>query len=360
MTSSVYIHIPFCRQKCYYCTFSSYPKLDLREKYLVGLLEEIENRYLGENVKTLYIGGGTPSLIEADEIAKILSKFNFDKNAEITIEANPESTTFDWLKGVFDCGINRLSFGVQSFDDDLLKKIGRKHTVKEAFDRIADALKVGFKNINVDLIYGLPSQTMSDVSASVITACEIGVEHISSYGLKIEDGSRFYSDLPKALPDEDMQADMYLKLCEITKKYGYEHYEISNFAKKGFESRHNLNYWNAENYYGFGCGASGYEGLTRYTHENTIEKYLENPINLTEKETLTKDVQLEETIFLGFRKADGVNVLAINEKFGINFEEKYSKILEKYKKYFKKTRNGYAFTNDGFLISNYILSDFAE
>lgn len=323
-------------------------------------MTEIEGRYLGEKIKTLYIGGGTPSLIDFVQIGKIVSKFDFENNAEITIEANPESTTRDWLQGVFDAGVNRLSFGVQSFDDNLLKLIGRKHTVKQAFDVILTAREVGFKNINIDLIYGLPSQTMSDVSASVITACEIGVEHISSYGLKIEEGSKFFAERPKALPDEDMQADMYLKLCEITAKYGYKHYEISNFAKKGFESKHNLNYWNDENYYGFGCGASGYEGSTRYTHENTIEKYLENPMNLTEKEILTKDVMLEETIFLGFRKADGVNVSAINEKFGIDFEKKYSDVLKKYEKYFKKTENGYALTDEGFLLSNCILSDFAE
>lgn len=360
MTSNVYVHIPFCLRKCYYCSFSSYPALELREKYLKGLLAEIEGRYLGEKIKTLYIGGGTPSLIDFVQIGKIVSKFDFENNAEITIEANPESTSRDWLKGVFDAGVNRLSFGVQSFDDNLLKLIGRKHTVKQAFDVISMAREVGFKNINIDLIYGLPSQIMSDVSVSVITACEIGVEHISSYGLKIEEGSKFFAECPKTLPDEDMQADMYLKLCEITAKYGYKHYEISNFAKKGFESRHNLNYWNDENYYGFGCGASGYEGSTRYTHENTIKKYLDNPMNLTEREILTKDVMLEESIFLGFRKADGVNVSAINEKFGIDFEKKYSEVLKKYEKYFKKTENGYALTNEGFLLSNCILSDFAE
>lgn len=360
MTSSVYVHIPFCLRKCCYCSFSSYPKLELREKYLDGLLMEISQRYCGEKIKTFYIGGGTPSLLDFSQIGKTISKFDFEENAEITIEANPESTTFDWLKGVFDIGINRISFGVQSFDDKLLKIIGRKHTAKQAFDAISLARCVGFKNINIDLIYGLPTQTMSDVSASVITACEIGVEHISSYGLKIEEGSEFFIKTPKDLPDEDMQADMYLKLCEITEKYGYEHYEISNFAKKGYDSRHNLNYWNAENYYGFGCASSGFEGLTRYTHENTIEKYLENPIKLTEKEVLTKSVQLEETIFLGFRKADGVNVSAINEKFGIDFEKKYCDILKKYEKFFKKTENGYALTNDGFLLSNCILSDFAE
>lgn len=360
MISSVYVHIPFCLRKCGYCSFASYSQLELREKYLEGLLLEIDKRYCGEKINTFYIGGGTPSLLDFLQIGKIVSKFNFEDNAEITVEANPESTTLDWLKGIFDIGINRISFGVQSFDDKLLKIIGRKHTVKQAFDIIFSARRIGFNNINIDLIYGLPMQTMSDVSASVITACEIGVEHISSYGLKIEEGSAFFQKTLKDLPDEDMQADMYLKLCELTAKYGYSHYEISNFAKSGYESRHNLNYWNAKNYYGFGCAASGFENLTRYTHENTIEKYLLNPMNLTEKEILTRNVQLEETIFLGLRKAEGINISTINKQFEIDFEKKYFEVLRKYEKFFKKTENGYALTNDGFLLSNCILSDFAE
>lgn len=360
MATSVYIHIPFCLRKCRYCTFSSYPKLDLRDEYVVSLKREIENRYRGERLKTLYIGGGTPSLLDFSSVGEILSKFNFESGAEITVEANPESTTADWLKGIFDFGVNRISFGVQSFDDKLLKLIGRNHTVRQAFEAIATARKIGFKNINVDLIYGLPTQGMPNLSASVITACELGIEHISSYGLKIEEGCEFYANAPKSLPDEDMQADMYLKLCEITEKYGYEHYEISNFAKKGYASKHNLNYWDAENYYGFGCAASGFEGNMRYTHENTLENYLENPLKLTEQEILTENERLEESIFLGFRKAEGIDIQAINDRFGINFEKKYAEILTKYEKFFKKTENGYAFSNNGFLISNYILSDFAE
>lgn len=360
MTSSVYIHIPFCRQKCFYCSFCSYPKLDLREKYISKLLTEIEKRYQNEQIKTLYIGGGTPSLIDYTQINKIISKFNFKNNAEITIEANPESTTTEWLKGIFDAGINRLSFGVQSFDNNLLKVIGRKHTVKQVFDVISTARDIGFKNINIDLIYGLPTQTMADFSVSAITACEIGVEHISSYGLKIEEGSKFYEKEPENVPNEEIQADMYLKLCDITEKYGYQHYEISNFAKKGFESKHNTNYWNAQNYYGFGCAASGFEGNMRYTHEKTIENYIENPLKLVEEEILNNKTKLEENIFLGFRKAEGINILEINKNFEIDFEKKYFDILRKYKKYLRKTEKGYALTNEGFLLSNYILSDFLE
>lgn len=360
MPTSVYIHIPFCRRKCNYCTFVSYSDLQLIDEYVLALTSEISQRYKGENLKTLYIGGGTPSLLPAGHLKKIISLFNYKNNAEITCEANPENLSYDWLSEIFQNGINRLSLGIQSFDDNILKIIGRKHTVKAAFDAIFNARKAGFKNINVDLIYGLPTQTMPDLSTSVITACELGVEHISSYGLKIEDGSYFAKSLPENLPDEDMQADMYLKLIELTKKYGYKHYEISNFAKTGYESKHNLTYWRGENYYGFGCAASGFEGNLRYSHAKTIPEYLKEPVLLTEKEFLTDEILLEEGIFLGLRKADGIDINKINKRFSIDFEKKYAKILKKYEKYFIKTDVGYAFSDEGFLISNYILSDFIE
>lgn len=360
MPTSVYIHIPFCRRKCNYCTFASYSDLQLIDEYVLALTSEISQRYKGENLKTLYIGGGTPSLLPAGHLKKIISLFNYKNNAEITCEANPENLSYDWLSEIFQNGINRLSLGIQSFDDNILKIIGRKHTVKAAFDAIFNARKAGFKNINVDLIYGLPTQTMPNLSTSVITACELGVEHISSYGLKIEDGSYFAKSLPENLPDEDMQADMYLKLIELTKKYGYKHYEISNFAKTGYESKHNLTYWRGENYYGFGCAASGFEGNLRYSHAKTIHEYLKEPVLLTEKEFLTDEILLEEGVFLGLRKADGIDINKINKRFSIDFEKKYAKILKKYEKYFIKTDVGYAFSDEGFLISNYILSDFIE
>lgn len=360
MATSVYLHIPFCRRKCNYCTFASYSDLQLIDEYILALTSEISQRYKGKNLKTLYIGGGTPSLLPERYLKKLISLFNYEKEAEITCEANPENLSYDWLAKIYQCGVNRLSLGVQSFDNKILKLIGRKHTVKVAFEAISNARKAGFNNINTDLIYGLPTQTMPDLSSSVITACELGVEHISSYGLKIEDGSYFAKNMPKNLPDEDMQADMYLKLIEITKKYGYKHYEISNFAKDGFESKHNLTYWHGENYYGFGCAASGFEGNLRYSHSRTIPEYIKNPVLLTEKEFLTDEILLEEAIFLGLRKSDGIDINQINKRFSIDFEEKYAKILQKYEKYFCKTDVGYAFSDEGFLISNYILSDFIE
>ncbi|MGN0014359.1 MAG: radical SAM family heme chaperone HemW [Candidatus Gastranaerophilaceae bacterium] len=358
MIQSAYIHIPFCRRKCGYCAFSSFLKLELKNEYINALCKEIHQRYNGEKLKTLYIGGGTPSLLEVADIKKIISGFNFASNPEITCEANPEKLTLKWLSSLYDIGINRLSLGIQSFNDDLLKLIGRKHSVKDAFNAVKNARIAGFENINIDLIYGLPNQTMADISASTIIACELNVPHISTYGLKIEEGTAFFKQKFANLPNDDIQADMYLKIIEIAEKYGYKHYEISNFSKEGFESRHNVNYWNAKNYYGFGCAAAGFEDNTRYCHENTIEKYCKNPVYLTEKTTLSKQNSLEENIFLGLRKAEGININYLNQKFEIDFEKKYKNILQKYDKYFIKSDGNYALNNEGFLISNIILSEF--
>lgn len=360
MITSAYIHIPFCKRKCKYCTFSSYPQIQFKETYLNALIEEISARYKKEKLKTIYIGGGTPSLLSAENINNILSVLNFDENTEITCEANPESTSEKWLKEIKDIGVNRLSIGVQSFNDKILKSIGRKHSVKEAFEAVLNAKKAGFSNISVDLIYGLPNQEISDVSTSTITACELGIQHISTYGLKIEQGSFFYKNPPKNLPTEENQADMYMKIVELTKKYGFNHYEISNFSQKGFESKHNLNYWKAKEYYGFGCAASGYEKGIRYSHEKTIVKYCKNPTKITEKEKLSEQTKLEETIFLGLRKSEGININQINKKYNIDFEKKYLKTLKKYSEYLIKTKKGYCFNNQGFLISNYILSEFID
>lgn len=360
MITSAYIHIPYCRRKCNYCSFVSYADSNSKDLYITALCKEIKSRYKGEPLRTLYIGGGTPSLLNNYEIKKITDNFNFANNAEITCEANPENLSIDWLKGIKSASINRLSLGVQAFDNKTLFLIGRKHSVQDVYTAIKNARNVGFDNINIDLIYGLPDQNIEAFISSIIFACELAPEHISSYGLKIEENSYFYNHFPKNLPDENMQAEMYLKLCEITAKNDYEHYEISNFSKKGYNSQHNLNYWNAENYYGFGCAACGYENDKRYSHHKTIDKYCENPILLTEQEIITPQMKLEEFIFLGLRKSAGINISEFNRKFNMDFEKKYSDILNKYSDYFIKNENNIAFTNEGFLLSNYILSDFIE
>lgn len=361
MAKNVYIHIPFCKTgKCYYCSFISFDKLELKEDYLCTLEKQIKSEYKGEELETLYFGGGTPSLLSLNEIQRLLSLFNIKNDAEMTLEMNPEGINKTYLHGLKKLGINRLSIGIQTFDDKTLKLIGRKHTSKQAKNVVKLAQKAGFNNISIDFIYGLPNQKISDFENDLKEAIALDVQHISLYGLKIEKGCYFYKNMPKNLANLDLQADMYLKAIKILTKEGFEHYEISNFSKKGFNSRHNLNYWENNTYYGFGLSASGYIDGTRYTNESNLEKYIKNPNKRVSEQKLTNAQVLEEAIFLGFRKIAGINIEEINKKFKINFSEKYDKILKKYQKYFIKTKEGFALNTEGILISNEIFAEFIE
>ena len=360
MVKSAYIHIPFCRQKCKYCSFVSYTDKNFIEAYIKAVLSEIDERYEKEKLNTLYFGGGTPSLLKEIYFEKIISKFDFNNSPEITIEANPEFLTEEYLKNIFELGINRLSIGIQSFNENILKQIGRKHSVSDALNAVGLAKSAGFSNISIDLIYGLPSQTPEDFEKNLNTAISLDITHISSYGLKIDEGSYFYKNTPKNLPDSDTQADMYLRMIEILEQNGFKHYEISNFAKEGYNSKHNLNYWNTGEYYGFGCAACGYQNKIRYSHENSPEKYIKNPNSLIEETPQTEQEILEEHIFLGLRKKAGINISYMENRFKIDFQKKYGNILKKYSEYFEKNGEIINLTNNGFLISNIILSEFIE
>ena len=351
---SAYIHIPFCKSKCKYCSFVSYPKLELKEEYLSALSKEIKAHYKGELLRTLYFGGGTPSLLSADEFENIIKLFNIDKNTEITAEFNPE------CKITKPYPINRVSFGCQTFDDEILKLIGRRHNSSDIKTAVKSAKDSGINNISLDLIYGLPNQTLEMFENDINQAVSLDVQHISLYGLKLDEGCYFAKYPPKNIPDLDCQADMYLKAVNLLKDYGFEHYEISNFSKYGFYSRHNLNYWNNANYYGFGAAAHGYENNVRYSNPIDLKNYIKNPTEHAQTHTLTKQERLEEEIFLGFRKMSGIQVNKINKKFGINFEQKYSQILQKYSEFFEKTEQSYKLNLNGILISNNILSEFLE
>ncbi len=360
MIKNAYIHIPFCKSKCNYCSFTSFVDVSDIEKYLVCLEKEITFFYQNEKLNTLYFGGGTPSLLSVNQIKQLLNLFSFENDAEITIELNPNDIDELYLKNLLKTGINRLSFGVQTFNDDILNIIGRRHDSKEAINIVNLAKDVGFDNISIDLIYGLPNQSMESFKNDLEIAINLPIQHLSFYGLKIEEGCKFYKNIPDNLPDSDNQADMYEFLCEYLEKNSYEHYEISNFSKRGYNSKHNLNYWNNNSYYGFGVSAHGYDGYIRYSNKNNLKDYLENPFEHEVCSRLSKKEKLEEEIFLGFRKGEGINVKNINEKFGINFEKKHSDILLKYSDYFIKTNIGYSFNTKGFLISNSILSEFIE
>lgn len=355
MPKNVYIHIPFCKSKCKYCSFVSFPAVEKKQEYLSVLSNEIRHFYKNEQLDTLYFGGGTPSLLDVEDFKKLAELFNVSKDTEITAELNPDNLTEQYLASLRDIGINRISIGCQTFDDEILKLIGRNHSSKQVETSVYNAEKTGFENISLDFIYGLPNQTTDSFVKDLQKALSLGVSHISLYGLKIDKGCYFYDNRPQNLPDEDTQADMYIKAVELLKDFG--HYEVSNFGKP---SNHNLNYWNNGTYYGFGVAAHGYSNGIRYSNYETIEEYLNNPYKHKNQNVLTKQEKLEEEIFLGFRKMNGINVDEINRKFDINFYEIYSDILKKYDKYFVKTKSGYAFNIDGVLISNYILSEFLQ
>ncbi len=355
-----YIHIPFCKRKCNYCAFISIPALNLIDDYIKKLTVEIKHYYKGNPLKTLYIGGGTPSLLDIKHFEKILSLFKFAENPEITVEINPDSANLALLNALYKMGVNRLSIGVQSFDDDILKAIGRLHTSKKAKDTVYLAQDTGFDNISVDLIYGLPSQNLKLWEEDLKQAKSLEIQHISLYGLKIEEGTPFFKNPPKRLPDDDIQADMY----EFAINYlapDYKLYEVSNFAKAPeYCSKHNLNYWSEEEYFGFGLSAAGFSDGIRYQNTKNFMEYIKNPLLSKELTVLTQEEQLEETIFLGFRKIVGIDINNINEKFKIDFNQKFSVPIKKFTDsgYIEKTENGCRLTIKGILISNLILSEF--
>lgn len=360
MPNSTYIHIPFCKTKCKYCSFISVCNLEYLTGYVFSLLKEISENYNGEKQNTLYFGGGTPSLLPINLVKKIIDKFNFAKDCEITFELNPDDATEEYFNQLKSLGINRISLGSQTFDDNILKLIGRRHSSDDIKKTVYFAQKTGFENINVDLIYGLPQQNLESIRKDLEEIFNLGIQHISTYGLKIEEESFWGKYPPSELPNDDEQADMYIFINNELEKKQFKRYEISNFAKQGFESRHNLNYWNNEEYYGFGVAAHGYVNGIRYSNTPNLKNYLNAPAIHECGNFLTQNEKLEEEIFLGFRKEEGINTKKINEKYNIDFLKKYTKTLEKYKEFIIKTENGYKFNIEGVLISNIILADFLD
>lgn len=351
----IYVHIPFCKQKCSYCDFCSYAeKEELISKYIKCLLTEIKdvgknNKIDFENgkddlflVKTIYIGGGTPSLIESKYILEIMnnikSNFEIEKNAEITIEVNPGTVTLEKLEDYNKSGINRLSIGLQSTHEHLLKQIGRIHTYLDFLDTYRFAREAGFKNINVDLMIGLPNQTLNQVQDSIEEIVSMEPEHISVYSLILEEGTNLYKQVEEKtmqLPDEELERKMYWTVKEILEKNNYIHYEISNFAKPNFESKHNLDCWNQKEYIGFGVAAHSYTNEIRYSNIENLEKYINNyetgkiedNFVFHEKQTL-EDMQ-KEYMLLGLRKLQGVSIQKFKTKFVANPVYLYHSKLEK-------------------------------
>ena len=336
--TSAYVHIPFCTQICYYCDFSKvFIKNQPVDSYLEHLLEEFQT-YDIQKLRTLYIGGGTPTALSAPQLEVLLKGLtkNLDLSSleELTIEANPGDLDEDKIAVLKNSAVNRVSLGVQTFDNKMLKKIGRSHLEKDIYENI-DRLKLaGFENISIDLIYALPGQTMEQVKENVTKAIGLDIPHMSLYSLILENHTVFMNRMRRGklpLPKEELEAEMFEYIIAELERAGFEHYEISNFSKPDFESRHNLMYWDNAEYYGIGAGASGYVNGVRYKNHGPIRHYLsaveEGNARITE-EHLSQKEQMEEEMFLGLRKKSGVSMARFEEKFGRSFDGLYGEIVK--------------------------------
>lgn len=376
----IYIHIPFCIRKCGYCDFLSAPAgRDVQEKYVQALQREIQGRageYENYQVPTVFIGGGTPSILEPGQIKRLLdalrNHYRVLPGAEITIEANPGTVDYDCLSQYREAGINRLSLGLQSSWDEELRMLGRIHTWQQFLDAYGAAVAAGFTHINVDLMSGLPGQTPVSYETTLRRVAELvpSPEHISAYSLILEEGTplaKRYADGKLELPDEETERKLYGLTKRILRQYGYGRYEISNYAKKGCECRHNVGYWTRENYLGFGIGAASLVENIRFQNGSDLQAYLENPLEQRQQEQkLTVAEQMEEYMFLGLRLTAGVGERSFYEAFHYELKQVYGDIIEKHTAQgllaYRCGENGqYLYlTEKGLDLANYVMADFLE
>ncbi len=366
--TGLYVHIPFCKSKCRYCDFNSFAGCERHiAPYFSALKHEAKAwavREKGRKFDTLYFGGGTPSYADHNLLGKtissMLSTFDFAKDTEVTVECNPGTIDPEGFKMLKKSGANRLSIGLQSADNETLKALGRIHTIED-FEKCFDAARrAGFENISLDLMYGLPDMTMADWEYSLSKAVSFDPEHISTYALKIEEGTPF-SKIKLNLPDDDLCADMYERSVEVLEGYGFNRYEISNFAKKGFESRHNLKYWHRADYLGLGAGAYSCLENVRFSNYRDLDTYISaKGIAICESEDISCEEQMSEFVFLGLRCTDGISGLEFKESFGKDIREVYGEQIKRYCDWgFMLYQDDILkFTDKGFFVSNSILADF--
>lgn len=362
----LYVHIPFCRQKCSYCDFYSLPhgeeKMDDYTDALLRHLNEVAPQAAAHRVDTVYIGGGTPTYLGAARLKAILGdirrRYNVDRDAEITVEANPDSACdAAAMRTLRRAGVNRVSLGVQSADDELLRRIGRIHTFEQVRQAVQTIRKAGIRNLSMDLIYGLPGQTMEQWVSTLAEVLALGPEHISCYGLKLEEGTPLYLRREQeTFPDDDAQAEMYLWAVEALAEHGYEQYEISNFAKPGFASRHNLKYWHMDEYAGFGPGAHSDMGGVRFAYVRDLDRYIAGRLVLSEsegEETLARDF---EYVMLSLRTAEGIDRAYFERTYRQRFEPMEA-LFRQYESagLARATEKGWRLTPRGFLVSNSII-----
>lgn len=353
---SIYIHIPFCNNICSYCDFA---KVFYNEKYVLKYLEsleyEINNNYKNEIIETLYIGGGTPSSLSIKELNRlfnILKKIKLSDNYEFTIECNIDSLTKEKIDLFKSNKVNRLSIGIETFNKKYLSFLNRKEFNLD----ILEYAKKNFNNINIDLIYAIPNETIEELNKDIDEFLKLNINHISLYSLIIEPHTKLYIDNVKNI-DEDLDYEMYKLIDKRLKENGYIHYEISNYSKKGYESKHNLTYWDNKKYYGFGLGASGYIDNIRYTNTRNLDKYI-NHVYDRDITILDKNMEMENEMILGLRKLKGVNLKEFKEKFNIDIKEKFNidKLIKEEKLIIK---DNYIFINPRYIyLSNDILINF--
>ena len=373
MIQAIYIHIPFCLKKCFYCDFPSftYKEEELIEQYVQSLICEINSTKINlEEGATLYFGGGTPSLLSLTQLESIFSALlnNGWSFSEVSLEANPGTVSKDKLRGFKEIGINRLSFGVQSFNNKLLRNIGRIHNREEAIQAILWAQEAGFKNINIDLMNSLPKQSIYDVYEDLLLAIELEPTHVSAYALKIEENTIFYklaAGDDNFQPNDLIQERMYDLIPRVLENNGFKRYEISNFTKPNYECRHNKVYWHYRNYFAFGLGACSFYGRKRETNTFVLEEYLTLKKSLhntiREVENITAADYQSEYIFMNLRLVEGLNCITYANKFSEDLLVKYSEIIERHLKaglLFFPEKNILALTERGFKYSNIVFRDF--
>lgn len=368
----IYIHIPFCKQRCNYCDFYSETKTEFRTSLINSIIKEIHlrNNYLPEkDIQTIYFGGGTPSLLKKTDFEQIFNAinqlYNVDKNVEITFEANPDDLTKEYLSDLSHLPFNRISIGIQSFSNYYLGLLNRRHTKEQAIQSIKNAQAAGFNNISIDLMYGLPYQTLKDWEKDLNAALETNVQHISAYGLTYEEGTilrKLLDDEKIEAVDDDTTSKMYRMLLQATKEKGFEAYEISNFALPDYHSRHNSSYWKQKPYIGIGPSAHSYDGKSRQWNISSTREYIhaisEGKIP-AEKEELSLFNQYNDFIMVSLRTSEGINLYELEEKYG---HELKTYCLENIKTFIEAekveyTKNVIRLNTEGILISNLILTE---
>ncbi len=371
---AVYIHIPFCTNKCHYCDFNSYivngqPVME----YLQALEREMERTVRlipPERIETIFVGGGTPTVLMPEQMDYFLravrNYFPFGDTAEFTMEANPGTTDEEKLAVMKAGGVNRISFGVQSFDNGLLERIGRIHTTDDVYRSIENARKTGFTNLSIDLMFGLPKQTVGMMDDSLTAALALGLEHYSIYSLKVEENTLFHTLYRKnqlPLPDEEEELQMYLLIMRRLKEAGYEQYEISNFAKPGYESRHNMTYWRNESYYGIGAGAHGYAHGVRHVNVKGVQPYIDaakKGLPRMESCEVSRKEAMEDFMMVGLRMLRGVRRQDFFAQFGCAVDDVFGREIGRLlgRGLLESTPEGYRLTERGILLGNEVFAEF--